>query len=92
MLARIPVAGASGLAFGAGAVWASDELTGTVTRIDPHSDRIVARIHVPRYGPHGLAVGAGAVWVADSSGGGTVQRGLVTVGLGSVVRLSLIHI
>ena len=87
VLARIPVGGASGLAFGAGAVWASDELTGTVTRIDPHSDRIVARVHVPRYGPHGLAVGAGAVWVADSSGGGTVHIGNETIGFGSVVRI-----
>ena len=87
MRARIPGTSASGLALGAGAVWASDELKGTVTRIDPHRDRIVARVHVPRYRPHGLAVGAGAVWVADFSGGGTVHRGNGPVGLGSVVRI-----
>jgi virginiamycin B lyase len=40
---------------------------GLVTRIDPRTDRIVARIHVGR-GPGTLAVGAGSIWVANFRG------------------------
>lgn len=40
---------------------------GIVTRIDPRTNRIVARIPVGR-GPGGLAVGAGSVWVVNSRG------------------------
>lgn len=84
--ARIRGTDASGLALGDNAVWVSDELRGRVTRIDPRSNAIVARIHVPQ-GPHGITVGAGAVWVADMSGGGPFGRGKKTCCLGSVVRI-----
>jgi DNA-binding beta-propeller fold protein YncE len=40
---------------------------GLVTRIDPRSDRIVARIRVGR-GPGTLTVGAGSIWVANFRG------------------------
>src|SRR5262249_45159106 len=76
----------SGLAFGAHAVWVSDELRDRVTRIDPRSNTIVARIRVPQ-GAHGIAVGAGAVWVADMGGGGRFGRGDRTCCLSSVVRI-----
>jgi YVTN family beta-propeller protein len=84
--ARIPGTEASGLALGHDAVWVSDELRGRVTRIDPRSNTIVARVRVPQ-GPHGIAVGAGAVWVADMSGGGAFGPGRRTCCLGSIVRI-----
>jgi virginiamycin B lyase len=73
-IATIPVGpseGPEGMAFGAGAVWISHK-EGAVTRIDPASNSIVARIPVDREARY-LAVGAGAVWVT-SFDLGTVQR------------------
>jgi DNA-binding beta-propeller fold protein YncE len=58
--------GPSGLAFGAGAVWAPMAVPGAVWQIDPASNRVVARI--PLGGPlrETISVSAtrGAVWVA----------------------------
>jgi DNA-binding beta-propeller fold protein YncE len=59
------------MAFGSGAVRISHK-EGAVTRIDPTSNSIVARIPVDREARY-LAVGAGAVWVT-SFDLGTVQR------------------
>jgi streptogramin lyase len=57
------------LAFGFGAVWVTNT-NGTVSRIDPASDRVVATIPLPRPGrrPEAIAAGAGMVWVAASAG------------------------
>ncbi len=41
--------------------------SGIVTRIDPRTGRVVARIPVGR-GPSAITVGAGSVWVANSRG------------------------
>jgi DNA-binding beta-propeller fold protein YncE len=47
---------------GSGSVWVANRVTGTVSRIDPTSGRIVERIKVAkRVGD--LVVGEGAVWV-----------------------------
>jgi DNA-binding beta-propeller fold protein YncE len=57
------------LAFGYGAVWVTNA-NGTVSRIDPASDRVVATIVLPRAGRRAgaIAAGAGSVWVAASAG------------------------
>ena len=58
----------AGIAAGAGAVWVTSLLDDSVSRIDPATGRIVARIRVGR-GASAIAVGPGAVWVADSLAG-----------------------
>jgi streptogramin lyase len=57
------------LVFGFGAVWVTNS-NGTVSRIDPASDQVVATIPLPRPGrrPEAIAAGAGMVWVATSAG------------------------
>jgi streptogramin lyase len=70
VVARIDVPGnPQRLAFGFGAVWVTNS-NGTVSRIDPGSDRVVATIPLPRPGrrPEAIAIGAGMVWVAASTG------------------------
>ena len=62
----------SGIAVGAGAVWVTDNLGQSVSRVDPAVDRVVQTIPVGN-GPEGVAVGEGAVWVANSSDG-TLSR------------------
>jgi len=61
-----------GIAVGAGAVWVTNQLGDSVSRIDPATNRVVETITVGR-GPVGIAVGLGAVWVANSLDG-TVSR------------------
>jgi hypothetical protein len=64
---RIPVDPPSGLAFGQGSVWVTSAGYGTVSRIDPQSDKVVAKIKVGRGGVD-IAVdeSSGAVWVASA--------------------------
>ena len=52
----------SGVAVGAGSVWVSDDIDGTLRRIDPESNEVVATIAVGQ-SASGVAVGAGGVWV-----------------------------
>jgi serine/threonine protein kinase/DNA-binding beta-propeller fold protein YncE len=52
---------------GEGAVWLVDDVFRTVFRVDPTSNRIVARIGLD-FDPGGIAAGGGSVWVTDSSG------------------------
>ncbi len=52
----------NGIAVGAGGVWVSDGIDGTVTRIDPDTNEPVATIAVGQSASD-LAVGAGGVWV-----------------------------
>jgi branched-chain amino acid transport system substrate-binding protein len=54
------------------AVWVDDGLS-TLIRIDPATNRVVARVHLAASGLGGIAVGDGAVWVADPPDG-TVWR------------------
>ena len=53
-----------GVAFGEGAVWATNEIADEVYRIDPDTNeaRVVSRMAAPR----GIAVGEGAVWVTSA--------------------------
>jgi DNA-binding beta-propeller fold protein YncE len=70
VVARVAVPGnPQRLAFGFGAVWVTNS-NGTVSRIDPASDQVVATIPLPRPGhrPEAVATGAGMVWVAAGAG------------------------
>ena len=62
---RIPVDPPTGLAFGHGSVWATSAGYGTLTRIDPETGEVEAKIEVGR-GAVDVAAdeGSGAVWVA----------------------------
>ena len=54
--------GSAGIAVGAGSVWVTNQLDGTVSRIDPERRAVVDTIHVgPR--PVELAVDGDDVWV-----------------------------
>ena len=52
----------NGIAVGAGGVWVSDGIDGTVTRIDPETNEVVETINVGQ-SASGVAAGAGGVWV-----------------------------
>jgi hypothetical protein len=70
VVARVEVPGnPQRLAFGFGAVWVTNS-NGTVSRIDPGADRVIATIPLPQPGrrPEAIATGAGMVWVAASAG------------------------
>jgi DNA-binding beta-propeller fold protein YncE len=73
LVARIDVsAGPGEFAVGEGAVWAGNFDDGTLTRIDPASNRVVGHVDIPS-GPGEAAAGAGAVWVTNTRAG-TVAR------------------
>jgi DNA-binding beta-propeller fold protein YncE len=62
---RFPVDPPSGLAFGHGSVWATSAGHGTLSRIDPQTGEVVAKIEVGRRAVDVAAdEGSGAVWVA----------------------------
>jgi YVTN family beta-propeller protein len=56
--------GPTGIAVGAGAVWAANGLEGTVSRIDPGTDQVVDTTPVGN-SPSAIVFGDGAVWVAN---------------------------
>lgn len=61
------------LAYGAGSLWVLSDSSGVLSRIDPGSGRLVARISVL---PHSFCAvfGFGSVWVTNSGIPGSVQR------------------
>ena len=69
---RLASNGLSGLAVGAGAVWAAAPYDGVVWRVDTHP-RLVERTIPVGAGASAVAVGGGAVWVANALQG-TVSR------------------
>jgi YVTN family beta-propeller protein len=50
------------LAAGAGSIWLTNYVDGTLLRIDPATGTVAATIHIGGH-PRGVAVGAGRVWV-----------------------------
>ena len=50
-----------------GSVWVANEGSGNIDQFDPHSGRLVARLHVAGL-PVLLGVGFGSVWVNDDYG------------------------
>lgn len=74
-LVRAPIAvggGPAGVAVGEGMVWVANRDAGTVTRVDPRTNRVAGRPVRVGSGPFALAIGRGAVWVA--AGDGTLTR------------------
>ena len=55
--------GGGPLVFGAGSLWVGAWRDGQVVRVDPRSNRVVARLPAGGPNPAGLAVGAGSIWV-----------------------------
>ena len=58
-----PNAAPAGISVGAGAVWVTDSIADTVTRVDPTG--LLKALPVGGNGPSGIAVGDDGVWVAD---------------------------
>jgi YVTN family beta-propeller protein len=68
-VATIPTGQAPcGAAAGFGAVWVANDGSGTLTRVDPRTNRVTRRVSVGR-GACSVAVGAGAVWVVNYAAG-----------------------
>ena len=65
-----PNADPAGIDVGAGAVWVTDSLADTVTRVDPTG--VVSPTAVG-HGPSGIVVGNGGVWVADTGDDAVVR-------------------
>ena len=65
--------GASGIAYGAGALWVANTLDGTVSRIDPRSGVPTTFPIGASDGPASVAADANNVWVSNEFGG-TVAR------------------
>jgi virginiamycin B lyase len=64
---RTSVANSEGsIVVGAESVWVMTDGKGTLARIDPASNGIVAEIYVPS-GSYGIAFGEGAVWVTSTA-------------------------
>jgi hypothetical protein len=57
----------SRVAFGFDAVWVLNPMQGTLTRIDPAADEVVATIDVGKRAT-ALATGEGSVWVTRTAG------------------------
>jgi YVTN family beta-propeller protein len=55
--------GPLGLAVDAEGVWVANTLDGTVTRVNPRTNKVVATIHLGHL-PSWVAVGGGRVWVS----------------------------
>jgi YVTN family beta-propeller protein len=65
-----PNAAPAGIDVGAGAIWVTDGIADTVTRVDPTG--LLKAIPVG-HGPSGIAVGDGGVWVADTGDDAVVR-------------------
>ena len=53
-------------------VWVLDDVSRTLFRVDPATDRVVGRIPLG-FDPGWVAVGGGSVWVTDAGGGAVVR-------------------
>jgi YVTN family beta-propeller protein len=65
ILALIPVDNLpEGIAVGHGSVWVANHGSGSVSRVDPGTDRVIATIALGR-GPARIVIASGSVWVTD---------------------------
>ena len=84
IVATVPAGSGWGdFAYADGSVWATSFDTNTVSRIDPSTNRITARIRTKGLAPMGIAVTPGAVWVANHH----AEPGGPGDSTGSVVRI-----
>jgi len=65
VVARIPVGEGYGIAAGEGAIWAPNNDTNTLSRINPASNAVTATFPLPVTGPHAVTTAAGSVWVGS---------------------------
>ena len=72
----------NGLAAGRDAIWVTDAVGNTVSRIDPKTNEVRQTTQVGD-GPEGVAIGSGALWVANGLDG-TVSR--IDLATGQVVQ------
>lgn len=61
------------IAVGAGSVWILSDSGGVLSRIDPVTNRVIARIRVAAHS-YAAVFGFGAVWITTTTGTGSVQR------------------
>ena len=66
-------AGARGVAVAGGAVWVANAARGTVTKVDPRTNRVVSVTHIGN-APRGLAAAADRLWVTVAAAGGVPAR------------------
>ena len=64
--------GPTGIVFGAGSVWVTNSLDGTVSRIDPGTNSVVATIPTGN-GPAALDADDSGVWVSNQFDGTVVR-------------------
>ena len=87
---KLPAGELSAIAVGAGSVWLTDPVGGTVWRVEPR--RLDARTIAVQPGVDGVAAGAGAVWVTNRAQGTVTridpasERVAATISLGGSAR------
>jgi len=69
---KVPV-GPAWLETGYGSVWVSKIDSGSVLRIEPATNEVVATIKVGSHPELGIGIGLGSVWVADTKDGSLTQ-------------------
>ncbi|MBA2331947.1 MAG: ABC transporter substrate-binding protein [Actinobacteria bacterium] len=62
---EIPANSLTGVAVGAGSVWATDPIDGLVWRVDTRGGRLAMRTIPLEFGATGIVFGKGAVWVSN---------------------------
>jgi virginiamycin B lyase len=65
------------LATGTGSIWMITDTNGTLARIDPDTNAVVAEIAVPS-GVSAMTLGMNALWIASSSGGSVTRVNAAT--------------
>ena len=65
VVARISVGEGYGIAAGEGAIWAPNNDTNTLSRINPASNTVTATFPLPVTGPHAVTTAGGSVWVGS---------------------------
>ncbi len=70
VVARIPVGATSYEAAAAfGSIWVSNRSDGTLTRIDPSTNKVIDTVAVPDVQPGGIVAADGALWIGNDTGG-----------------------
>lgn len=77
------------IAIGEGSFWSGSHDDGIVTRIDPASHTVIARIEVG-FSVHGLAIADGRAWVLDEHGFAVVELNPVSYELGERIPIDFV--
>ena len=68
-VASVPVASPFSPLFADGSIWAGEASSGSVVRIDPATNKVVATIATGSAGDTGVVAGDGSIWVGNSTTG-----------------------